>query len=109
MTGPTRRCNSCGNRFPLTPDHFWRCASDVFGFQTACKRCQTAARTRSMRTSTRESISRRGKHCHTCEGMPWRRPRVGKCRCNGVYAAEPAMTIEEAMAAPRKYHREVAL
>lgn len=31
----------------------------------------------------------RGRHCHQCEGMPWRRPESGKCKCGGRFAEDP--------------------
>ncbi len=33
----------------------------------------------------------KGRHCHACEGMPWRRPHVGRCRCGGVHAEDPVL------------------
>lgn len=46
----------------------------------------------------------KGKHCHACEGMPWRRPVTGRCKCGGVYGQDP----ELAAMRPRFWRTEAA-
>lgn len=38
-TTPERQCSKCGQRFPLTPEHWYKSKQNAYGLSTICKLC----------------------------------------------------------------------
>ena len=91
-----RLCTACGVA---------RCATDR-RFCNSCRHKGVAPKGQRPRRRDyeRDREPYKGKHCHTCEGMAWRRPLEGRCKCGEVYGPDP----ELAAMRPRFWRTEAA-
>jgi hypothetical protein len=71
------QCQSCFDEDFLTRKQLREARA---GKSNRCKRCRKNG-----------PAAHRARGCHVCEGLSWRRPRVGLCRCGGSFRQE---TIE---------------
>ena len=98
----SRQCPSCMRELPGTAKYFPLCPDKPAGLGLTCIRCRN-------RNGRQKSDTRKGRHCFECCALPHRRPKRGLCSCGGRYEAEPAMTIDAAIAARRDHSRTVVL
>lgn len=94
---PERKCGACEKKFPLTPEFFRRRQDRVGGFRYICKPCNQKQDEKKRKRAKEKEQERMatGKSCRRCEGMPWRRPKRGTCKCGERYEAEPPVTAAE--------------
>lgn len=68
---PMKRCHTCGEEYPLTPEYFHRCKTNKDGFQYDCKTCRQAREKQRVldRKLERENspIQAAEKHCTICK------------------------------------------
>ena len=73
-----------------------------------CSFCHVTGHTRKS-CPERDHLKSDSQWCRECSGLPWRRENPVCSGCGEHYAPERMPTLDDAMNAPRKYHREVVL